>query len=192
MPVSDFAPRRGELLRILLDRSLLRGQFTLASGRTSSYYLDVRRTSLHPLGSFLIARWLFESISSTPARAAGGLTLGADPLAAALAALSSQWGHPLPGFLVRKATKEHGTGARVEGGLEPGTPVALLEDVVTSGGSALEAAAAVRELGCPIVGVWAVVDREQGGREALAREGLELRALFTGGELLKLAGIEVG
>ena len=184
-------PAREELLRILLERSLLRGHFVLASGRTSSYYLDVRRTSLHPRGSVLIARLLFEEIRTTAARATGGLTLGADPLAAVLAALSSEWGQPLPAFLVRKAAKGHGTGSRIEGGLEAGTPVALLEDVVTSGGSALDAAAAVRELGCPIVGVWAVVDREQGGRAALAAEGLALSALFTGRELLTAAGIEV-
>jgi len=188
--VPEFNSARAELLELLLSQSLLRGHFVLASGRTSNFYLDVRRTSLHPRGAVLISRLLFETIRGSGARATGGLTLGADPLAAALAALSSEWGHPLPGFLVRKKTKEHGTGSRVEGGLAAGTPVALLEDVVTSGGSALEAAAAVRELGCPIVGVWAVVDREQGGREALASEALELTALFTARELLQAAGIE--
>ncbi|MBI5838040.1 MAG: orotate phosphoribosyltransferase [Candidatus Eisenbacteria bacterium] len=181
---------RQELFEILLERSLLRGDFVLASGRRSSFYLDVRRTSLHPRGSWLISRLLLDAIRPTEARATGGLTLGADPLACALAALSSEWGHPLPAFLVRKKVKEHGTGARVEGGLEPGTPVALLEDVVTSGGSALEAAEAVRELGCPIVGVWAVVDREQGGREALVAAGLPLQALFTARELLAAAGVQ--
>jgi len=186
---TEFNPVRHELLELLLRQSLLRGDFVLASGKTSNFYLDVRRTSLHPRGSVLISRLLFDSIRASGAKATGGLTLGADPLASALAALSSEWGHPLPGFLVRKKTKEHGTGSRVEGGLEPGTPVALLEDVVTSGGSALEAASAVRELGCPIVGVWAVVDREQGGREALAAEGLSLQALFTAAELLATAGI---
>ena len=178
-----------ELFQLLLDRSLLKGNFVLASGRTSTFYLDVRRTSLDPRGAVLISRLLFDSIRLTTARATGGLTLGADPMACALAALSSEWGHPLPAFLVRKKTKEHGTGNRIEGGLEPGTPVALLEDVVTSGSSALEAAAAVRELGCPIVGVWAVVDREQGGREALAAEGLELHSMFKAAGLLKAAGI---
>jgi orotate phosphoribosyltransferase len=191
MSTPEIVSARAELLRLLLDRSLLRGHFVLASGRTSNFYLDVRRTSLDPRGAVLISRLLFDAVRASGARATGGLTLGADPLACALAALSSEWGHPLPAFLVRKASKEHGTGSRIEGGLPPGTPVALLEDVVTSGGSALEAASAVRELGCPIVGVWAVVDREQGGREALAAEGLALSALYTGRELLSAAGIEV-
>lgn len=190
--VTQFKSLSKELFQLLLDRSLLRGNFVLASGRTSNFYLDVRRTSLDPRGSVLISRLLFDSIRATAARATGGLTLGADPLACALAALSSEWGHPLPAFLVRKKTKEHGTGNRIEGGLEPGTPVALLEDVVTSGASALEAASAVRELGCPIVGVWSVVDREQGGREAIEAEGLALHSLFRAADLLKAAGIPAG
>jgi orotate phosphoribosyltransferase len=181
---------REELFELLLQRSLLRGDFVLASGRHSTFYLDVRRTSLHPRGAVLISRLLFDAIRDSGARAVGGLTLGADPLACALAALSSGWGCPLPAFLVRKKTKEHGTGARIEGGLEPGTPVALLEDVVTSGGSALEAAEAVREAGCPIVGAWAVVDREQGGREALRAAAIPLQAMFTARELLAAAGID--
>ncbi|HVP39163.1 MAG TPA: orotate phosphoribosyltransferase [Candidatus Saccharimonadales bacterium] len=191
LPGAPSSPNslRQELSELLLRRSLLRGEFVLASGRRSSYYLDIRRTSLHPRGAVLIARLLFDAIRGSGAQAVGGLTLGADPLACSLAALSSEWGQPLPAFLVRKGTKEHGTGARIEGGLEPGTRVALLEDVVTTGGSALEAAGAVREVGCPIVGVWAVVDREQGGREALAAAGLGLTALFTARELLDLAGI---
>ena len=186
----QFNSVREELFQILLEKSLLRGSFVLASGKTSSFYLDVRRTSLDPRGAVLISRLLFESIRKTEARWAGGLTLGADPLACALSALSSEWGHPIPAFLVRKKSKEHGTGSRIEGGLPPGTRVALLEDVVTSGGSALEAASALREIGCPIEGVWAVVDREQGGREALTAEGLSLQSLFRAADLLQAAGIE--
>src|SRR2546427_7797367 len=98
MSPSPNSAIREELKLVLLDRSLLRGHFVLASGRTSNFYLDVRRTSLDPRGAVLISRLLFEAIRPTQARATGGLTLGADPLACALAALSSEWGHPIPAF----------------------------------------------------------------------------------------------
>lgn len=117
--------------------------------------------------------------------AVGGLTLGADPVAYAIARASAGTGQPIHAFTVRKAAKSHGAGRRIEGCFEQGMPVVVVEDVVTTGSSALEAAAAVRDAGGTVRGVLAVVDREEGGRETIERAGYAVRALVTLGELLQ-------
>jgi orotate phosphoribosyltransferase len=177
---------RRRLAEILRDESIRRGHFVLASGRTSDYYLDCRRTTLHPEGAYLVGQLVLATLERRgwQVGAVGGLTLGADPMATATAVVSWLEGRPLGAFLVRKSSKEHGTRQRIEGVPAAGTGVALVEDVVTSGGSALEAAAACREAGLRIAGVVALVDREEGGRAALEAEGLEVEALFTARELL--------
>jgi len=157
------------LAEVIRQRSILRGNFTLASGRQSSWYLDCRKTTLDPEGATLVGRCILERVDREGIRPAsvGGLTLGADPIAASVAIASWQAGRPIPAFIVRKSAKDHGTTRRIEGWLPEGQPALIVEDVVTSGGSSLEAIAAVEQAGATIAGVIAIVDREEGGAEAL-------------------------
>jgi orotate phosphoribosyltransferase len=184
--MSDIGAQRTRLQQILKAESIRHGHFVLASGRTSSYYLDCRRTTLHPEGAFLVGSLVFEAIirRGWDARAVGGLTLGADPIATATAVVSFQAGKPLSAFLVRKESKQHGTGQRIEGAPPAGTRVVLVEDVITSGGSALVAHDACLEAGLEAVGCIAVVDREEGGRAAIEARGLPVETLFTARQLL--------
>ena len=177
-------PDLQRLSAILRERSILRGHFALASGRTSDYYVDCRRTTLDPEGATLVGRCILSLIERegiVPA-SVGGLTMGADPIAAAVAVLSWQAGRPIPAFLVRKSSKGHGTGRRIEGWLASGSEVLVVEDVVTTGGSTLEAIGAVEEAGGRVAAVIAIIDREEGGREALA--GYRFFPLFRAKELL--------
>lgn len=170
------------LLDLLKEKAFERKQVTLASGRQSNFYIDVKRASLEAEGAYLIGRGLFELIRKhfSEAEGVGGLTLGADPLATAVSYTSFLEKHPLPAFIVRKEAKGHGMGKMIEGGhfLKPGSKVVVLEDVVTSGGSSLEATKKVRAHGWNVLGVAAVVDREEGGREALQADGLKLFSLY--------------
>lgn len=158
-----------------------RGSFTLASGRTSSYYIDARRTTMSGEGQLTIGALGLAALASRgwAPRAIGGLTLGADPVAYAIAAAASAGGRPLDAFTVRKAPKDHGTARRIEGCFEQGDAVVVVEDVVTTGASALEAIAAVRAEGGRVLGVLAVVDRLEGGRAALESQGHALETLLT-------------
>lgn len=169
------------LERLLLERSVERGDFVLASGQHSSYYIDCRRTTMSAEGLVLIGRLGLEAIRGAgwaPA-AVGGLTMGADPVAYAIAAASWQSGPVVDAFSVRKEPKGHGTGRQIEGSFRDGMPVVVIEDVITSGGSALRAIAAVEGAGGRVLGVLAVVDRGQGGREKLEAAGHSVVALTT-------------
>ena len=180
-----------ELRRLLLERSVRRGDFVLASGQRSSYYIDCRLTTMSAEGQVLIGRMGLRAIRAAgwKPRGIGGLTMGADPVAYAIAAAS--WGTDLVinGFSVRKEAKGHGTGQLIEGNFRPGDDVVVVEDVITSGGSAQRAIAAVSGAGGRVVGVLAVVDREQGGADVLTRDGRDVVYLTTASELgLKTAG----
>ena len=179
--------RRERLRALLLERSIFLGEFTLSSGVRSTYYVDARRTTLSAEGQFLVGRVGLEALSTTgwgPSHV-GGLTLGADPVAYAIAHASWEAGRPLDAFTVRKAAKEHGAGRRIEGGLPEDARCVVVEDTLTTGASALEAVRAVRAHGAEVAGVLAVVDREEGGRQRLLDEaGVPLETLFTAGELL--------
>jgi orotate phosphoribosyltransferase len=177
--------QRTRLIELLLARSFKLGDFTLSSGKKSEYYVDCRTSTLHPEGLTLIVGQMLPTLQGWGAQAAGGLTLGADPLAAgvALATADLPADRRIVGYIVRKEAKGHGRGRQVEGCLEPGMRAAVLEDVITTGESALRAVAAVREAGASVVGVMAIVDREEGGREAIEREGLKVVSLFTASEL---------
>jgi orotate phosphoribosyltransferase len=177
---------RARLRAVLLERSLRRGDFTLASGARSSYYVDARTTTMSGIGQVLIGRMGLAALDEAGwrPRAIGGLTLGADPVAYAVAHAATLEGRELDAFTVRKQAKDHGTGRRIEGGLAAGTPVVVTEDVVTTGGSALRAIEALEEAGATVLGILAVVDREQGGRERLQEAGFALVSLFTASELL--------
>jgi orotate phosphoribosyltransferase len=160
---------RDRLLAIIRQEALLRGEFKLASGRTSNVYLDCRRATLHPegaaLGATLLLDWLDES--GLAPDCVGGPTLGADPIIGAMVALSWGRGKPLPGFLVRKETKEHGTTKLLEGQWKPGWTALVIEDTVTSGGSLLKAVHAAEEAGVTVIALACLVDREEGAHEAL-------------------------
>jgi orotate phosphoribosyltransferase len=175
---------RDELRDRLAALCVRRGLFTLASGGTATVYLDVRRASLHPSALGALADALTARIVPFVPDAVGGPVVGAIPLVAAIVVRRSASAQPWPGFMVRAETKTHGTGQRVDGYLEVGWRVALIEDVVTSGGSVLGAVKAVREAGAEVAVVACVVDREQGGRAALEAVGVPLEALFTMREIL--------
>lgn len=169
------------LEELLLERSVERGDFVLASGARSSYYIDCRRTTMSAEGQVLVGDAGLEAIREAgwKADAVGGLTMGADPVAYAVAAASFRSPPAIDAFSVRKEAKAHGTGRRIEGNFTPGARVVIVEDVITSGGSALQAAAAVTEAGGAVVGVLALVDREQGGREKIQAAGHIVVAITT-------------
>jgi orotate phosphoribosyltransferase len=167
------------LVRLLAERSARRGQFTLASGRTSTLYIDARLTTMSPDGLALIGPTALAAIDRAGwnVDAVGGLTLGADPVSYAIAYASALAGRPVRAFTVRKEAKTHGTGRLIEGPFRSGDRVVVVEDVITTGGSALRAIDAVRQAGAEVVGVLAVVDREEGGREAIEAAGVPVIAL---------------
>lgn len=171
-----------ERLIALLKRDALRtGTFTLASGRTSHYYVDGRKVTLSAEGAALIGAGVLEQVADlTDVSAIGGLTMGADPIVGATLAVAgarglSHW----RGFLVRKEAKTHGTGRLVEGPLEPPARVVIVDDVATTGGSSLQAIDAVEALGCMVARVVVVLDRLEGAAEAFAARGLDFRPLLT-------------
>lgn len=182
---SDAVDRRA-LAQLLRDASVRTGDFTLSSGRRSSYYVDARRTTMSGAGQLLIGRLGLAALDGAGWRpdGVGGLTLGADPVAYALAHAAAAAGRTLDAFTVRKEAKGHGAGRRVEGPLEPGNSVVVVEDVVTTGGSALRAIEALLEFGATVRGVLAVVDREEDGRATIEAEGYPLIALFGVSELV--------
>ncbi len=171
-----------ERLVALLKRDALRtGTFTLASGRTSHYYVDGRKVTLSAAGAAVIGAGVLERLSGYPeVVAVGGLTMGADPIVGATLALAGASGRDaLRGFLVRKEAKAHGTGNRVEGPLEPGATVAILDDVATTGGSSIQAVEAVEEIGCRVAVVIVVLDRLEGAAAAFGARGLRFESLLT-------------
>ncbi len=182
----DTADMQQRLAEIIKSESLRTGDFVLASGKRSTYYLDCRRTTLHPEGAWLVGQMVCERIDRCEwdVDAVGGLTLGADPVATATSIASFLRKKPLSAFLVRKERKAHGTGQQIEGAPPKGSRVVLVEDVVTTGGSTIIAAEAAKQAGLEVVGAIVLVDREEGGRGALADHGISLEALFTAKELL--------
>lgn len=180
---------RERLLHLLAERSVRRGDFVLASGARSDFYIDCRVTTTHAEGQALIGRVALAALREAGLQpdSVGGLTMGADPVAYAVAHASWLAGAPVHAFSVRKEAKAHGTGRRIEGCFAPGQRVVVAEDVITSGGSALRACEAVRAEGGEILAVLALVDREGGGREAIERAGFRVVPLFGIGELLAVS-----
>lgn len=176
-----------QLLQLLATRSARRGQFTLASGKQSTLYIDARLTTMSPEGLILIGALGLASIRKAwDATAIGGLTLGADPIAYAISYTSAQTDRPLRAFTVRKEAKTHGTGKLIEGPFQAGDRTVVIEDVITTGGSALKAVTAVQQAGGVVLGVLALVDREEGGREIIQATGIPVISLVTAQELLPL------
>jgi orotate phosphoribosyltransferase len=185
---------RTALLTLLAERSVRRGTFTLASGRVSSFYVDARLTTMSPEGLSLIGPLGLHTVRSAgwEVDSIGGLTLGADPIAYAIS-YAAALDQPVSGlvalraFTVRKEAKSHGTGKLVEGPFRRGDRVCVIEDTITTGGSALRAVSALREAGGVVAGVLALVDREEGGREAIEESGIPVISLARISELLPLA-----
>lgn len=175
-----------ELFERIKTLSFKTGHFVLASGKTSHFYLDCRKTTLDGRGSFLIGRLCYDALAPLGLDAVGGMSMGADPIVSAITYRSADIGRPLQGFLVRKEAKAHGTGNQVEGHLAPWMRVALVEDVVTTGGSTLKAIDAI-ERACPgiqVAQVLAIVDREEGGREAFEKRAIPFQRLYSVREFL--------
>ena len=176
------------LKAILLEKSYRKGTFTLTSGKTSDFYVDGKQTTLDAEGSYLCGKLLFKLIQeeSEPIGAVGGMTLGADPLVTAVSLVSFLEGAPIPAFIVRKEAKGHGTGNYIEGlkNMAAGCRVALVEDVVTTGGTLIKVIERVEAAGFQVGLVVTIVDRQEGGAAVLADKGYPLKALFTREELL--------
>jgi len=179
---------RQRLKSILLEKSYRQGTFTLTSGKTSDFYIDGKQTTLSAEGAYLCGRLLFDLIreEKTPIAAVGGMTLGADPLVTAVSIVSYLEQAPIPAFIVRKEAKGHGTGNYIEGlkNMAAGCTVALIEDVVTTGGTLLKVIDRVEAQGFKVGLVATVVEREEGGVEELAKAGYRLKSIFTRTELL--------
>lgn len=174
---------RGELKNELLNKALKFGDFTLASGQKSKYYINCKGVTLDARGSFLVGMNLLELIPDD-CEAIGGLTLGADPLISSVTVLSFLKNNPLQGFIVRKEKKGHGTESQVENCPSKGTKVVIVDDVITTGGSALKAAQVSKEIGLDVVLALCLVDRQQGGKEAFEKIGVKMNSVFTIDEFL--------
>ncbi|HLK99261.1 MAG TPA: orotate phosphoribosyltransferase [Myxococcaceae bacterium] len=180
---SALARDHARLLELLTERSFERRKVVLSSGKESDFYIDCKRTALLAEGHFLIGRLLMDLIyrEAPLAVGVGGLTLGADPIASAVSLTSYLAGAPLEAFIVRKEPKGHGTGQWLEGreALGSSSLVAIVEDVVTTGGSTLKAIERAQAEGLKVVGAFALVDRLEGGREAVEAAGHKLFSLYT-------------
>lgn len=175
--------QQARLLELLRTQALTIGPTVLSTGQESNYYVDAKLVTLSPEGANLTAKVLLAMLKGDQIDALGGPSMGADPILGAVAALSQEEGRPLPTFIVRKEPKKHGKRKLIEGPLKEGSKVAVVDDVVTTGASLLRAIKAVEEMGCQVVRAIALIDRQEGGREALAREGHELVSVFTAEEL---------
>ena len=178
------------LVALLADRSVKRGQFTLASGKKSEYYIDARLTTMSPEGLFLIGALALASLRKSGWRpdAIGGLTLGADPISYAVSYASAGSDNPLRAFTVRKEAKSHGTGRLIEGPFRAGDRVVVIEDVITTGGSALRAIEVIRAAQGRVVGALALVDRGEGGRQAIEAAGTSVISLVSAAEIIEALG----
>src|SRR5688500_2247367 len=179
LPTAD----KKRLARLLYERSYEERKVTLASGKESDFYLDCKQTTLHPEGLYLAGRFFLDAVRKGKKRvmAVGGPTLGSDPRAAACAVISHLDCDPVPAFIIRKEAKGHGTRAWVEGAkrLEPGTAVAIIEDVVTTGGSSIKAAEKAKEAGLDVVKTVCLVDRGEGGADAIRAAGYEFDSILS-------------
>ena len=189
MSTPDIAAQKARLARILYEKSYMEGDFTLTSGRKSDYYFDCRQSSLHPEGAFLIGSLFLSMMQGRSVQAVAGMTMGADPLVTATSVVAFGQGLFLPALIVRKEPKGHGTSRSIEGlaNVEAGWNVLVLEDVVSTGGSVIKACKQVEEAGMHVPAVFCILNREEGGAEALAEAGYPVQSIFTRTELVTLA-----
>lgn len=179
MEVSSIAQR---ILQLARERGAITyGDYTLSSGQKSSYYFDGRRLTLDPEGSYLVGRAFWQMLDGADVQAIGGPTLGADPIVTAVALTSHLEGKPMAAFIVRKEAKSHGMGQLIEGPLEEGSRVAIVDDSCSTGGSIFHAVEAAEAAGCTVVKVLAILDRHQGGSDELRRRGYDFGCLLEAG-----------
>ena len=171
------------LLSLLRDKAYKAGDFVLSSGQHANYYIDGKQVTYDPEGAVLVGECIYELLSGREVDAIGGLTIGANPIASAASVMAHLRGRRLPAFIVRKEPKKHGLHRLIEGPLLPEMRVAIVDDVITSGASVLQAIESVEELGCEVVVVIALLDREQGGRQNIERLGYDFEAICTITEL---------
>ena len=180
---------RARLAKIIIARSFGRGEITLASGRKSDFYFNLKPTMLDPEGAALLAELSFDALKGDNVDYIGGLEMGAVPIAGAIAQLSWLKGHPIAAFFVRKKPKEHGARLAVEGLAKGetlnGKRIVIVEDVTTTGGSAIKAVDAVKDAGGEVVMVFTMVDRDEGAAETFKEAGIAFRSLYKAGEFLK-------
>lgn len=178
-----MSEKKTRLKEILLEKAVKFGDFTLASGKKSTYYINGKLATLDSEGLNLTAEIMLDMIADTDCQAVGGPTLGADPMIGAIIALAHARGRLLTGFIVRKEAKDHGTGSRIEGPLETGMKAIIVEDVATTGGSAMKAIEAARAAGCEIIKVMVIVDRDEGAQEFFAEKSIPYDFIFSKEEL---------
>lgn len=176
---------KDRLLSLLRDKAYQEGDFVLSSGQHASYYVDGKQVTYDPEGAVVVGECIYELLGNYEVHAIGGLTIGANPIASAASIVSHLHGKHLPAFIVRKEPKKHGLHRLIEGPLKPDMRVAIVDDVITSGASVLQAIQSVEELGCTVVVVIALLDREQGGREIIEKRGYKFQAICTINELLE-------
>ncbi len=186
----SLSPAKARLIEIVAARSFSTGpEMKLASGRVSNFYFNMKPAMLHPEGGWLIGTLILEALKGEQADAIGGLEMGAVPIATSVATVSHHLGTPLPAFFVRKQAKEHGTQSLIEGLPKgetlAGKRVVIVEDVTTTGGSAVKAAEAIKAVGGQIVRVVTIVDRQEGAAEAFAAAGLPFTAILTASDFRK-------
>jgi orotate phosphoribosyltransferase len=170
---------RAQLIDLVREKALRFGRFTLASGKQANYYLDGKQITLDSAGCVLVAEGILELLGDPWPNAVGGMSIGADPITAAVVTMAGVRGRGLKGFMVRKEPKGHGTQKFVEGPVEPGQRVVIVEDVVTTGGSSLMAIERAQAFGLVVEGVVAIIDRLEGGGPAFAERGHRLTSLLT-------------
>jgi orotate phosphoribosyltransferase len=175
---------KARLLELLKEKALKVGKFVLSSGKESDYYLDERVVTLSSEGAYLTARVILDMLKDVEVDAIGGMTLAADPIAGAIAGISYAEGRPIDGFIVRKEPKGHGTGKQVEGPITKGLRVVITDGTMTTGGSLLKAIEALENEGCQVVKVLILIDRLEGGKEAIQNKGYDVSAIFTRDDLL--------
>lgn len=185
----DIQRLKNRLAEIVIKKSFKyrdNPPFTLASGRTSNYYFNCKPTTLDPEGMNLIGEILFAMLADSSATASGGLTLGADPLANALSVISFQKGRPIKSFIVRKDVKDHGTKSAIEGDVQAGERVAVLDDVITTGGSTITAIERIQAAGLVVDRVIALIDREEGGKENILKYTDRVDSVLTRTEIMEI------
>lgn len=177
----DKTSMRNELFQIVKRLSVKKGDFILASGQRSNYYVDCRLSTLDGRGSYLIGHLLYDLLAELNIDAVGGMTLGADPIISSILYRSAEVGKPMAGFIVRKEAKGHGAGNQIEGHIAPWMRIALVEDVVTTGGSTLKAIEAIRKVHptVEIAQVLSIIDRNAGGKETFTRLQIPFQALYN-------------
>ena len=186
MTIDEMKERLGEIIIARSFKYSDNPPFTLASGKQSNYYFNCKPTTLDPEGMNLIGTILFNMLKDSDITAAGGLTLGADPIANALSVISYQKGKPIKSFIVRKDVKDHGTKSSIEGNVRQGEKVVIIDDVITTGGSTIIAIEQAREAGLIVDMVITLIDREEGGKENIFRHVNNVKAILTRTEIMNL------